>query len=532
MPGFQAILCVLLLSGLIIPTYAQQTIQANTRLVQINVLAQDSKGQPIPDLTQQDFTLQVSGRRRPIQVFSVERNGAQGPAPPETAQLPFSNRVASGDPNLVIILFDEYNTASMDVARARKQLVEVFSRLEPTSRIALYLLTKELKILLDFTTDRAALAAKLATHAPVPGFTTEGLEFGPVIETRSEALQAALVRAEAMVSDARSAHRVEVTLDALNLISAHVAGIPGRKTLVWLTGGVPMLIGYDPASFGASRVGQRDLSPEVIRTTRNLERADIAVDTVDLRGVRPDDQSRLRNTRRQLPTGQSPFETDPNYDAMMTLAKETGGEVFHNTNDIGRAVQRAIDDSQVSYTLGFYASQDELDGSYRSFRVQVNRHGVHLRYRSGFFATPDPSAQERLSQPLARLLGAPVTVSEISLRVELQHVPDGKYMLTVHVGPEGLDLRDEGGKRAGDFEWLAASARNGAYSAGSQRLHVALTPDAYREVIEHGLTLSQSIALNEGDTEIGAAIRDVSTGVAGTLRLFHKAQEARATISQ
>jgi VWFA-related protein len=532
MPGFPVHFPVLLLSVLSIPTYAQQTIQANTRLVQINVLAQDSKGQPIPDLTQQDFTLQISGRHQPIQVFSVERNSMQGRTPPQTAQLPFSNRAASGDPNIVIILFDECNTALMDVARARKQLIEVFSRLPPSSRIALYLLTNELKILQDFTTDRTALAAKLAGHAPAPGFTTEGSELGLDIEGRSPALEAALSRAEAMVRDARDAHRAEVTLDALNLISAHVAGLPGRKTLVWLTSGVPVLLGYDPASFSASRVGQRDLSPEVIRTARNLERADIAVDTVDLRGVRPDDQAKLRSTRRQLPNGQPEFAADPNYDTMVTLAKETGGEVFRNTNDIGRAVQRAIDDSQVSYVLGFYASQDELDGSYRPFRVQVSSHGAHLRYRSGFFATPDPSARERLGQPLATLLGAPVTVGDISLRAELQHAPDGKYRLTVHVGPEGLDLRDEGGKRTGDFEWLATSGRNGAYSTGSQHLHVALTPDAYREVLEHGLTLNQSIALKEGDTEIGAAIRDVDTGVAGTLRLFHWTTEAGAEVRQ
>jgi VWFA-related protein len=530
MPGFRTNLCVLLLSGLILPAQAQQTIQANTRLVQINVLAQDSKGQPISDLTQQDFTLQVSGRDRPIQVFSVERNGAPGLKPAATAQLPFSNRSASGDPNLVIILFDEYNTASMDVSRARKQLIDVFSRLAPNSRIALYLLTNELKILLDFTTDHAALEAELAGHAPAPGFTTEGSELGVGSDTGSPALTAALNRAESMIKDARDAHRTEVSLRALNLIAAHVAGIRGRKTLVWLTGGVPVLIGYNPATFGASRAGQRDLSPEVIRTTRNLERADIAVDTVDLRGVRPDDQARIANTRRPMGTRQPAFDTDPNYDAMMTLAKETGGEVFRNTNDVGRAVQRAVDDSQVSYALGFYASQDELDGSYRPFHVRTRSHGAHLRYRSGFFATPDPSAQERLSQPLAGILTAPVTVSAISLRAEVQHAPDGKYKLTVHAGPEGLDLRDEGGKRVGEFEWLAAAGRNGVYSSESRRLHVALTPDAYREVMERGLTLSQSIELRDGDTEIGVAIRDVDTGVAGTLRLFYRAPEANATI--
>ena len=524
---FLALSCTLVFGVQFVPAQAQETIHASTRLVQINVLAQDSKGQPVPDLTQQDFTLEVSGRRRPIQVFSIERNAMPGGGAPVSTELAFSNRAAAGDPNLVIILFDEYNTSPRDVAHARKQLLDTVSGLDANSRVAFYVLTHELKILFDFTTDRAALTAKLAAHSPAVGFTTEGDEIPSPGSTASPSLDAALGRAELTLAAARAAHRAEVTLDALNLISAHVAGVQGRKTLVWLTGGVPILVGHDPAFRDQGSKYERNLSIEVLRTSQALDRADIAVDVVDLRGLRPDDQSRIRSPRRPLPNGQPAFAIDANYESMATLAHETGGEVFRNTNDIGRAVKLAIRDSQVSYALGFYASREELDGSFRPLRLQVNRRGVHLRYRTGFLATPDPDPNERLKQPLAGLLGAPVSLSEIGLRIEIQHAPGGKYELTAHAGPSGLTLREVGGVWTGDFEWLAAAGRNGVYTASSQRLHIALKPDAYREVMAHGLTLTQSLALQAGDTEIGAAIRDVNTGTAGTLRLFHRSAAKR-----
>lgn len=511
----------------LVPAGAQELIQANTRLVQVNVLAQDSKGHPIGDLTREDFVLEVDGRRRPIQLFTIERNAESADAVRPPSELPFSNRSASGDPNLVIVLFDEYNTHSMDAARARKQLVDIFSRL-PNSRIALYVLTTELKILLDFTTDHAALRAKLAAHAPLPSFATESPELDIDVESKPESLASAL-KAESIVSDARNAHSAEVTLDALNMICAHVSGLPGRKTLVWLTAGIPVLIGYDPASLGAVRAGQRNLSPDVIRTARALERADISVDVVDLRGVRADDQGNQRDLRREMPlgsTGLSPFAVDAAYESMMTIARETGGEVFRNTNDIGHALKRAIDDSQVSYALGFYPSQDELDGSFRKLGVHVARRGVHVRYRQGFFATPDPPPQNLLSQPLEQLVSARVSLSAISLRAELYREPQGSYKLTVHAGPDGMVLRDEGGKWTGDFEWLAAAGRNGVYSNQRRKLHVALRAEAYREFMMHGLAISQSVAWQEGDTELGIAIRDVSTGVAGTLRLYRRAPDA------
>ena len=74
---------------------------------------------------------------------------------------------------------------------------------------------------------------------------------------------------------------------------------------------------------------------------------------------------------------------------MDVIAERTGGKAFYNTNDIMGSVRKAVDDSEVSYTLGFYLSQDELDSKFHEVKVKVDRKGVDVRARKGFLAYKD-----------------------------------------------------------------------------------------------------------------------------------------------
>jgi len=73
---------------------------------------------------------------------------------------------------------------------------------------------------------------------------------------------------------------------------------------------------------------------------------------------------------------------------MKELASATGGQAFTNTNDLARVMRAAADDSEASYTLGFYPHDIRWDNKYHALKVEVSRHGVHLRYRQGYFANP------------------------------------------------------------------------------------------------------------------------------------------------
>src|SRR6266536_207810 len=74
------------------------------------------------------------------------------------------------------------------------------------------------------------------------------------------------------------------------------------------------------------------------------------------------------------------------HDTMAILANRTGGRAYYNTNDLTRAIHEAIDDAQVNYVLGYYPAHNKWDGKFHQVKVQVNRKGIDLRYRLGYFA--------------------------------------------------------------------------------------------------------------------------------------------------
>ena len=105
---------------------------------------------------------------------------------------------------------------------------------------------------------------------------------------------------------------------------------------------------------------------------------------------------------------------------MRTIAEATGGRVYLNSNAIGEAVRKAIDDSRVSYVLGYYSSRPEGDNKFRNIDVKVNRSGIELRHRKGYLAAPVAVGNSRARlAALGRVMLSPIEASGISLTAEI-----------------------------------------------------------------------------------------------------------------
>src|ERR1700682_930552 len=144
----------------------QPVLRVTTRLVQVNVVVHDKSGQPVAGLTKDDFTLFEKGKERKIAFFSVVA-GHKPLKLSREAQLPaniFSNRVKRGESptSATVILFDALNTSFQDQAYAKGQLIKFLQKIQPEDRVAIYLLTRRLIILQDFTSDPEHLLRALA----------------------------------------------------------------------------------------------------------------------------------------------------------------------------------------------------------------------------------------------------------------------------------------------------------------------------------------------------------------------------------
>jgi len=238
-------------------------IRTSTRLVEVNVIVHDRNG-PVADLTKDDFILTDRGKTRRISLFSVESVTRPGkvvePPPPNT----FSNRVSGAGPaNVTVVLLDGLNTKFEDQAYAKRQLLKFLKGVDPKDRIAIYTLGKGLRILCDFTDGPEELRKILAAFRGSTGADVIAGEIDPA-NTGNPAFDQFLDQSNQTLAEASTVDRARTTLTAFAAIAGHLADLPGRKTLVWVTGSLPFSLA------GAAKV---------------FTRANISVYPVDARGL-------------------------------------------------------------------------------------------------------------------------------------------------------------------------------------------------------------------------------------------------------
>ncbi|MHB8653744.1 MAG: VWA domain-containing protein [Terriglobia bacterium] len=443
-------------------------IRTETRLVDISVVAQDSSGRAVTDLSRNDFQLYDNGKPVPIDEFSavsLQRAPVEA-LPPNT----FSNRV--GVPIITVVLLDGLNTTFQDQSWARTEVVQFLEKLRPEDRVAIFMLGEHLYVLQNFTSNPQILLAALRNAkvrnprevegsaptqsnpdeadqasvnvmgSPVPSSVDPGNNSNVAISAAQGAaagpaagaaagfageaadmaqMEAIMNQFQAHTSAFFQVDSVQRTLDALIAIAKYLAHFPGRKNLIWVSSAFPISIGFDtPRAPGDTR-DQIHFTSDLERTNKilnaALNNANMAIYPVDARGL----------------VAGAPGTTNLNnlystQDTMKELASETGGQAFVNTNDIARAMRTAADDSLSSYELGFYLHDIKWNNQYHALKVKVSRPGVHLRYRQGYFATKESpktaktGEQDKVETQLNQALYSPLDSPGMGLKVTLEKV--------------------------------------------------------------------------------------------------------------
>ncbi len=521
--------CALLVSGEPTPKPRQASapaIQVTTRLVQIDVIVRDKNG-PVANLTKDDFSIFDRGKQQKISFFSLDsaKDSAQSepePLPQNTfSDLPQYAAAAVG--SITIVLLDNLNTlygsapagayestpAWMEdfaLANGKAHLTQFVKNLNPKDRVAIYGLRQSLHVLCDFTCDRSQLLAILqkydttaitsrdiaepgATHTPVPD---------PRFDQKVD--RERLDRAGSANMD-----RAGITMAALFSIAGHVANIPGRKNLVWLTANLPfsgdaLARILSPAQIAAYPIDARGLLPRSIALGGMVDEDDL------LRGHMP---------------AQSPQPIG--VDTMERLAQQTGGEAFVNTNDITGAIRKAVEDSAVTYTLGFYVDPQFMDGRFHEVRVQVKPGGLSVRYPRGYFAIKDEPATA--NQNRLRLLAAvrsPVEFSAMPLQIKVDRVnepaPDSLRLLG-SIGIHDLFLAQNGAMHTGavDLTMIEQDETGKIVRESANRMNIRLNPEQYGVALKSGVQFRQVVQPQAGVTTLRVLVQDPSTSAVGSV---------------
>lgn len=529
----------LIISLVASPLLAQQdetplVLRSTTKLVQVSVIVRDKKGQPIADLRKEDFALTDNGKPRDISVFSLQSSSAL--AKPDLKLPPnvFTNSLQqrSGTPaSVTVILLDNLNTNWQDQRLARQGVIQFLKQIHPDDRIAIYTLGRGLRVLHDYTTDSTELLRRLESfkgeHLPdlaASEQTSFGNNPGEIQAIDNWLRGGGASQAEA---DFYTRNRVLGTLHALEFIADHLASVPGRKNLVWVSGGFPLQIGFELPNGDESLTArnpvrmQETFGDEMDRTVRSLNNANLAIYPVDARGLIVDPAFNAENSRVNLSDTNRMNHVYDNQATMQEIASRTGGKAFYNTNDIRRAVRDAVEDGKVTYTLGFYPAEEKYDGKFHKLGVKVKRPGVDVRFRKGYVDTKEKPLDEKVRQAELRdSVWSPLDATAIGVSIVIK--PDAEknqLMVALQIDGRNISLEPSGDRHNGKLDLLFIQKDNQGHQFNglNDNLEMRLSDNNYRKVMTNGMFYQKMLDRHPQATQLRVVVRDAASGSMGSI---------------
>jgi VWFA-related protein len=492
----------------------QPAIRVTSKMVQLSVIVHDKDGNPVSGLKKEDFKLYDSGQLQKVAFFSEQANIlrtkaiAAGDLP--NGQHAYTNRVtedAESSGSVTAVLLDKLNTWAWDMNKAlhngvpmnnmpiaMTEVTKFLRQVQPQDRVALYGLSDKLYTLRDFTNDVDLLLTAVGAE---PGSDNR--------KAAEEWMQALGPRRDILDPE----YRANETVAAFRAIAKHLSGIPGRKNLLWVTAGFQ-------GQGNGGREGVRSFEPEIATAIRALADANIAVYPVDARGlIGPN----MLDMKQSLAPRRAEFNT------MNTFAEETGGRALYNTNDIAGSMRKAVDDTRVSYLLGYYPSNDQWDGGFRELKVKVDRPGMDVRARKGYYAVPDTTvtAAQRSAQ-LDEAIRSSLDSSELGLEVTVDPVETANpHQLKVRtkLDPTQLHMEENGSVWTDtlDVAWAEYDATGKSLGTVTQSISVKLSQERREKIARDGITFSETVDVKSGAVEARMAVRDAGSGAIGSVNI-------------
>lgn len=210
---------------------------------------------------------------------------------------------------------------------------------------------------------------------------------------------------------------------------------------------------------------------------------------------------------------------------MATLADRTGGKAFYNTNDIFGAVRQAIDDSRLTYQIGYYPEDVKWDGSFREVKVEVKRPGVEVRTRKGYFALPDPKLTPATRRDALRMAATtPVEPTEMpaSVHVTVADVPGARSAtFGVRFDPRAMQFQQADGKWTATLEtaFVQRGSDGEVLSAIENTVQMNLPNQTYQKALQDGISYTKQVAVDPKAVDVRVILRDAGTGKLGAVTI-------------
>jgi VWFA-related protein len=488
------------------------TFRTGTELVQVSVVAQDKDGKAVADLRREDFQILDNGVPQNIAVFLAAK-----PAPEREVAIPagvFTNQIATdAATGYSILLFDNLNidpgqNVVTYTARASKKALQALRAIAPGDRIAIYALWCQFQVVREFTSDRDSLIQELEKFAlppancinsgdgPEHALTERDFGLGPAQPTTSLGRRSKRGKGQPAItpshsgdgSEVGSAIQADIADNEIEKLAEHLAGIPGRKNLIWLT-----------TTFR--------LKPSNLQRLMNANVAIYPVDTIgSIIGLEADKEAR--------------------YAPIRALAAITGGKAYLDRDDLDVAIGDALNDGRFSYTLGFYRSGEDRNPSVHRIEVRTSHEGVVLRYRTSY-SVDVPRQKDRnparapAVQAMIDAINRPVNATAIAMTV-LATRNENRVNLALSFDASALDLQERNGLWEGQAELVVRFMTNDGRIAGkvlALTMSLHLRPPTYATALQRGLQIRREIEIPAKAVDLNLLVGSLASGKIGTLTI-------------
>ncbi|MDP9049160.1 MAG: VWA domain-containing protein [Acidobacteriota bacterium] len=565
------------------------TIRTFSNLVVIDVVVTDSQGNPVRGLKQSDFTLSENNNLQTVRHFeehtALPISNIKIATPPPLPKGLFTNKSAApvnGPVN--VLLLDYLNTPVTAQPYARKQLMEFLNKAPAGTRIGIFALTNHLVMLQGFTSDIAVLKDALTQKKGAPQTSDILSDTGSVGNTvLSDAMANDTPAVDGMVTqqmvdDVNRFQTLDasfqqdmiarITLDAFDTLARYLVGIPGRKNVIWFSGGFPLNVEPD--------VNEADPNDSVVRnddairkTDNLLTRAQVAVYPVDARGVFSSDSTLDVSNNMAAITDASGAAvsqqltanlnaTAQQHETMEAMAEDTGGHAFYNTNDLTTAVTKAVENGSNYYTLTYSPTNTQWDARFRSVKVKIDQPNVKLAYRNGYYAIDPNDRSKQVAGGAATALVQPTTMAtamlhggpdpaEILFKVRIRPAnmppqdtplasnrtnPDPKVKVSGPYKAYGVDLvpdakamschiEPSGNRHCAIEVWtFVYNSQGERLISASNRLYKYMTAADYAKLLSGGMAFHQEISVPlKGNYFVRTAVHDMISDRVGAVEV-------------
>lgn len=514
-------------------------------VVNVDVTVRDKKGAVVLGLTKNDFQVFQDGKPQEITNFATytrrvtkalptpEATPVLSPAPAATPVPAEGLEETFREPRFLALYVDNENIHPLNRNRVLTRLTEfVNENLRAPDQVLVASFQKSLKIVQSFTSDPDEVSDALRRLRKYTGGRTEMLSSRREIEdyihqqsSNAETVQRAIDRVRAFAREQRNS--LIFTVRALQDIMTMMAGLPGKKAIIYVSDGLPMSPGLELfyeiqesyREMGAiSQSREFDATEFFQSLTRTAAAANITLYTIDARGLESELGMEAENRAPRSTLGASIART--NYqDSLIFLAEQTGGLAIVNTNDVGPGLEKIATDFETYYFLGYRLVPSGEDKLHR-IDVKVKNHPEYqLFYRRTFV---EKSLPTRIADRVISGLAFDLQDNPLGIEVTTgKPAPTSNRYWTlpveIRIPIKNLALVPSGQQYVGSIMvYYAARDDEGKQSDLQRRQHdVSIPQEDYERAQHQYYTVSASLLLEPGTYRISVGVRDVLTNQAG-----------------